>query len=155
MACLSKEENEIINVEFKKASADELLIIKKLIIDVKNHKGLYQDVVKHGRNLYNSKNNIIQETGLSEKISGRLAMILWSITNPEVEAARRLKIKITEAAWVFEDFLCKHPSHRNLNGKKYSIRKGIRIGFFKYIHPGQLVGCGCLSRPIIPGLKNS
>ncbi|SQK24853.1 Uncharacterised protein [Escherichia coli] len=155
MVCLSKEENEIINVEFKKASADELLIIKKLIIDVKNHKGLYQDVVKHGRNLYNSKNNIIQETGLSEKISGRLAMILWSITNPEVEAARRLKIKITEAAWVFEDFLCKHPSHRNLNGKKYSIRKGIRIGFFKYIHPGQLVGCGCLSRPIIPGLKNS
>ena len=155
MACLSKEENEIINVEFKKASADELLIIKKLIIDVKNHKGLYQDVVKHGRNLYNSKNNIIQETGLSEKISGRLAMILWSITNPEVEAERRLKIKITEATWVFEDFLCKHPSHRNLNGKKYSIRKGIRIGFFKHIHPGQLVGCGCLSRPIIQGLKNS
>ncbi|EPP2701752.1 hypothetical protein ACUNQE_005057 [Escherichia coli] len=155
MACLSKEENEIINVEFKKTSADELLIIKKLIIDVKNHKGLYQDVVKHGQNLYNSKNNIIQETGLSEKISGRLAMILWSITNPEVEAARRLKIKITEATWVFEDFLCKHPSHRNLNGKKYSIRKGIRIGFFKRIHPGQLVGCGCLSRPIIPGLKNS
>lgn len=94
-----------------------MLIIKKLIIDVKNHKGLYQDVVKHGQNLYNSKNNIIQETGLSEKISGRLAMILWSITNPEVEAARRLKIKITEATWVFEDFLCKHPSHRNLNGK--------------------------------------
>ncbi|HBD1381528.1 TPA: hypothetical protein KHU63_001961 [Escherichia coli] len=155
MACLSKEENEIINVEFKKTSADELLIIKKLITDVKNHKGLYQDVVKHGQNLYNSKNNIIQETGLSEKISGRLAMILWSITNPEVEAARRLKIKITEATWVFEDFLCKHPSHRNLNGKKYSIRKGIRIGFFKRIHPGQLVGCGCLSRPIIPGLKNS
>ena len=152
MASINNEENEIINAKFKKASVDELLIIKKLIIDVKSHKGLYHDVVMHGQNLYNSKNNIIEKTGLSEKISGHLATILWSITKPEFEAARRLKIKIAEATWVFEDFLCKHPSHRNLNGKKYSIRKGIRIGFFKRIHPGQLVGCGCLSSPIIPGL---
>ncbi|EIF7321189.1 hypothetical protein MJJ39_001953 [Salmonella enterica] len=155
MATISKEESEIIDAEFKKVSSDELLIIKKLIIDVKNHKGLYQDVVMHGQNIYNSKNNIIEKTGLNEKISGNLAMILWFITKPEIEADRRLKIKITEATWVFEDFLCKHPSHRNLNGKKYSIRKGIRIGFFKRIHPGQLVGCGCLSTPIIPGLTKN
>lgn len=152
MAKLSKEENEIIDSKFKKLSVDEILMIKKLIIDVKRHKGLYQDVIKHGQNLYNSKNCIIEKTGFSEKVSGNLAMMLWFITKPELEVARRLKIGISEATWVFEEFLCKHPSHRNLNGKKYSIRKGMKIGFFKRIRPGQLVGCGCMDRPIIPGL---
>ncbi|EFT1523931.1 TPA: hypothetical protein PW803_002544 [Escherichia coli] len=155
MACLSKEENEIINVEFKKASADELLIIKKLIIDVKNHKGLYQDVVKNGADLYSSKLDIMRETGLEEIISGILARTLWGITRPEKENTRCLRVGINEAEWCFVECICRHPAHRLLHGKKYAIRKGMKIGFFKHIHPGQLVGCGCLSRPIIPGLKNT
>lgn len=153
MATISKEEGEIIDAEFKKVSSDELLIIKKLIVDVKNHKGLYQDVVKHRQNLYASKNNIIEKTGLSEKISGSLATILWFITKPELEMSRRLKINITEATWIFCEYTCKHPSHRNLHGKKFSIRKGVRVGFFKRIRPGQLVGCKCMDRSIIPGLE--
>ncbi|EOT1891470.1 hypothetical protein ACNHT3_004518 [Citrobacter freundii] len=101
MTSINNEENEIINAEFKNSDGDELLIIKRLILDVKNRKGLYQDVVKHKQNLYASKNNIIEKTGLSEKISGSLATILWFITKPELEMSRRLKINITEATWIF------------------------------------------------------
>ncbi|NIG77841.1 hypothetical protein F3J34_30205 [Klebsiella sp. Ap-873] len=152
MKSLSKEEIEIIDATFPKASVEELLIIKKLISDVKKHKGLYQDVVRHGANLYESKNWIVEKTGLSEIVSGDLSRTLWFITKPEFEVSRRLKAGISQATWVFEDFLCKHHAHRSLGGKKYSIRKGMRIGFLKYIHPGQLVGCGCMSTAIIPGL---
>lgn len=152
MKSLSKEENEIIYDNFQKVSNAELLAIKTLIIDVKKNKGLYQDVVKHGNNLYASKNCIIEKTGLSDKVSGNLARTLWFITKPELEVARRLKIGIIQATWVFEDYSCKHTEHLKLNGKKYSIRKGMRIGFFRYIHPGQLVGCGCMATAIIPTL---
>lgn len=153
MASINNEENEIINAEFKNSDGDELLIIKRLILDVKNRKGLYQDIVKHKQNLYASKNNIIEKTGLSEKISGSLATILWFITKPELEMSRRLKINITEATWIFCEYTCKHPNHRNLHGKKFSIRRGMRVGFFKRIRPGQLVGCRCMDRSIIPGLE--
>ncbi|MFZ4835890.1 hypothetical protein [Rouxiella sp. Mn2063] len=152
MKSLSKEEVEIIDANFKKASGDELLTIKKLISDVKKHKGLYQDVVRNGSNLYASKNCIIEKTGLSEITSGTLARTLWFITKPELEVSRRLKIGISQATWIFQECLCKYPDHRNLSDKKYSIRKGMRVGFFKYIHPGQLVGCGCMSTAIIPYL---
>ncbi|AGH74709.1 hypothetical protein ACOGYG_001390 [Edwardsiella piscicida] len=152
MTRISKKENEIINADFPTASTHDLLLIKQLISDIKKHKGLYQDVIKHGGNIYNSKNCITEKTGLSEKISGHLAMILWFIAKPELEIASRLKIGISESVWVFEEFLCKHPDHRSLNGKRYLIRKGMRIGFFRHIHPGQLVGCGCIARAIIPML---
>lgn len=152
MSTLSKQEKEIIDNDFKESSGDEVVMIKRLIIDVKKRKGLYPEVIKHGPNLYNSKNCIVEKTGLSEKSAGHLATILWFITKHEVEVARRLKNKVSEAIWMYEEFLCKHPDHRKLNGKSYSLRKGMGIGFFKHIYPGQLVGCGCMDRPIIPGI---
>lgn len=150
MAKLNKEENEIIDAQFKQSSVDELLNIKKLIVDVKKRKGLHHDVIKHGSNLFSSKNYIIEKTGLSDKTSGSLATILWFIAKPELEIAKRLKIGVSEATWIYDEFVCKHPDHHRLDGKKYSLHKGMRIGFFKRIHPGQLVGCGCVSKPILP-----
>lgn len=154
MTSLTKEEEAIISTDFRGSTSDEIIEIKRLIIEVKKHKGLYQEVLVHGANLYNSQKCIAEKIGLSARVSGDLARTLWFLVRPELEVIRQLKLGIDEATWVYDSTMCKHKSHEDFNGKKYSIHKGMRTGFFKRTYPGRLVGCGCMARPIIPGLDN-
>lgn len=150
MSSLSKEEDLIIRQMLSGKTVDtDLLIIRKCALDVKEEKGVYSEVVKFGADLHSARAKIAEITGLSMPMSGALSRVLWGLVRQKFERARQLGLGITHGIWVYENYLCKHPSHSQLNGKSISLKKGIRIGFFKRIHAGQLVGCGCIVKPKI------
>lgn len=150
MISICKEEELIIREMFYgKASQSELEIIKRCVVEVKNGKGIYSEIVRIGPDLHLSKARISEITGVNASASGLLSHVLWTLVRSRIESARMIKSGIDKATWVYESYLCKHPKHATLNGREFSIRKGISVGFFLRIHVGELVGCGCMSKPSI------
>ena len=151
MASISTEERLIIENMFpKNTCAEDFSIINKTILEAKGKRGIYREVVKHGPNLHALKSFIIDATGLNQKSSGILASILWSLVRPVIERDRQSSIGIITGTWLYESFLCKHPNHANYTGKVFHIKKGMKTGWFGRIHPGQLVGCSCHTKPVFP-----
>ncbi|ATM86680.1 hypothetical protein CRN74_11640 [Yersinia frederiksenii] len=151
MPNLSKEECLIIGKIFlPKTSDKDFEIIKKSIIEVKGCKGIYREVIKHGANLFELKNSLVELTGINQSSASELARILWRIATSAIEREKRIKIGIVYGIWIYEDYLCQHPSHASFNGKKFTIKSGVKVGIFTRIHAGQLVGCNCLIKPVMP-----
>ena len=152
MSKTKKEESAIIDQMFSWcASADDLVIIKKSITEVRKGKGLYSEVIEHKADLYHLKFNIADATGLNLKASDKLGRVLWQLIYPPIQREKQIKkAGISFGIWVYTEDICQYPSHAKLNGKKFSIKGGAKIGFFKHIHTRELVGCGCFSKPILP-----
>ncbi|CRY06290.1 Uncharacterised protein [Yersinia enterocolitica] len=152
MSRIIKEEGLIIDKMFSWCtSAEEILIIKKTITEVKNRKGLYSEVIKYKGDLYHLKFSVADATGLNLKASGELGRELWRLTSAPIQRERLIKkAGISFGIWMYTADVCQYPSHSKLNGKKFSIKNGAKVGFFKRIHIGELVGCGCFSKPVLP-----
>jgi len=151
MSSISTQESLLIQSMFpKNTRSEDIAIINKAILEVKVKNGIHREVVKHGPNLYALKNCIIDITGLNQISSGILASILWGLARPVIERDRQSSLGIINGIWLYEDFLCKYQSHANYTGKVFNIKKGMKTGWFGRIHPGQLVGCGCHTKPVLP-----
>lgn len=150
MSSLSKEECIIIGKMFEQsASANDMLIIRKAIAEVKNRNGLYDKSVICKGDLYSFKFVVAEHTGLDLKASGELGRILYHLVKPFSDRERMINTGITYGLWVYEEFLCSHPSHAEFRGMKLSLEKGLKIGLFKRVFPQQLVGCGCSIKPVL------
>ncbi|HEJ7052510.1 TPA: hypothetical protein SMF43_001454 [Serratia marcescens] len=151
MSSISKEERLIIENMFRKfANADDMSLINKAILDAKLKKGIYHEVVNHGPNLHSLKNCIIGKIGLNQNSSEILAIALWGLVRPVIDRGRQSSIGIINVIWLYEDSLCLYKDHANYKGKLFNIKKGMKSGWFHRIHPGQLVGCGCHTKPVTP-----
>lgn len=152
MTSIGKEESQVIDKIFSCCStSDEIVIIKKSIAEVKDKKGLYQEAVKCKGDLYSFKFIVSDYTGLNIKVSGELGRELRRLAEAYVQRERLIvKAGISYGIWVYTKDICNYPSHAKLNGKKFLIKRGAKVGFFKHIHTGGLVGCGCISKPVMP-----
>lgn len=152
MSSIGKEEDQIIDKIFSWCSTSNgLVIIKKSIAEVKEKKGLYQESVKCKGDLYSFKFIVSDYTGLNIKASGELARELSMLAKAHTQRERLIeKARISYGIWVYTKDICNYPSHAKLNGKKFLIKRGAKVGFFKHIHTGGLVGCGCFSKPVLP-----
>lgn len=67
------------------------------------------------------------------------------------ENARRKEVGITEAIWVHSHGGVEpRPTHVKMDGKRYDIAKGMwDRDEGEFVHPGQLINCRCVSRPIL------
>lgn len=151
MPSISKEEGAVIENLFSWcASADDLIIIKKSIMEARKGRGLYDEAIKHNGDLNSFKFSVADATGLRLKVSGELSRVIWFIVKAAPARERMINAGIIFGTWVYTDALCKYPGHAKLNGKKIPLKKGARIGLFKRIHTGQLVGCWCFCKPVLP-----
>ncbi|HBR2275483.1 hypothetical protein HUZ38_21330 [Klebsiella pneumoniae] len=148
MPNISSEESTVIEDMFSWCPND-LSVIKKALLDVKNSEGLYQEVVKHKGNLYSLKSDISEATGLNLKVSGELGRELWFVVKQNSDRERMLKNGIVYGIWIHEGSLCKYPEHEKLNGRQFPIKKGVKMGVFKRILPAQLIGCKCMIKPVL------
>lgn len=73
--------------------------------------------------------------------------------NAAFERVRRKEMGIQKAIWRHTG-ASREPrqSHEKAHGKEFDIEKGCLIDG-EYIHPGELIHCGCTSEAIIPGLE--
>ncbi|EPB6201538.1 hypothetical protein ACRQ2P_001111 [Escherichia coli] len=151
MISICREEELIIRDMFSgKASKSELEIIKRCVVEVKKGKGIYSEVVTCGSDLHSSAARISEITGVNLSASRVLSRVLWGLVRSKLERARQMTSGIDKATWVYESYLCRHQNHAPLDGQEFQLKKGIRVGIFRRIHVGDLVGCGCMTRPIIP-----
>ncbi|WP_267225821.1 hypothetical protein [Dyella silvae] len=69
---------------------------------------------------------------------------------------RMLAAGIKYAIWLSSGAPCADDEmtalHQKLDGKRYSIAKGMRVGK-RYIRPGIEDGCRCYHKAVIPGFK--
>lgn len=151
MISICREEELIIREMFSgKASQSELEIIKRCVVEVKNEKGICSEIVRLGADLHSSTARISKIIGVNAAASELLSHVLWNLVRSRSERARMIKAGIDKGMWVYESYLCKHLDHAMLNGKVFSIRKGMRVRFFRRIHVGELIGCGCMVKPDMP-----
>lgn len=151
MSSISKEEGAIIEQMFSWcASADDLIIIKKSITEVRKGKGLHSEVIKCKGDLYHLKFIVADTTGLNLKVSGELSRELWFIAKCTPDREKMINSGIVYGNWFYADSTCKYPEHAKLHGKKIPLKKGAKIGIFKRIHARQLVGCWCFIKPVLP-----
>ena len=69
-----------------------------------------------------------------------------------VQAARQKELGIVEGVWLHSHAgKTPRPTHVAMNGKRYEIAKGMYDSAVKkWIWPGQLVGCRCVGRSVLP-----
>lgn len=148
MQSINKDEDAIIINSFsKKVGEDEMLLIKKIILDVKNETGIYQNVVNFNGDLHSLSQHLSSNYNLIPKASAELSRILWFLVKPKMDRKRMEKNGVTNGIWMYYEFTCNHPAHAKFDGVKFPLKSGVKIGMFKRIFPAQLVGCGCSIKP--------
>lgn len=151
MPSIIKEESLAIDKMFSWcATGDEIIIIKKAIFEVKIGKGLYNEASKCKGDLHSLKFIVSEHTGLDQKAAVELGRALYRLVKPKYERERMIRAGIVYGTWVYTSDICQYPHHEKLNGKRFSLIKGARIGFFKRELPGQSVGCSCFIKPVLP-----
>lgn len=113
--------------------------------------GLVMRSVASGRDLAGLTDELEKRYGITRKRAAFIAIDQNNRATSNIEKARQEELGITQAKWVHSRG-AKHPrpSHVAANGTIYNVKEGCFIDG-EFIWPKQLIGCGCLSRSVIPG----
>ena len=99
---------------------------------------------------------------------GRAAEVSRAVNNRATSLMQRIRqqeLGITEAIWLHSGAPClsnmRNPSptdigrnsdHLAASGKRYQVSQGMQMGS-RRVWPGQEPGCGCISKPVVPGFS--
>ncbi len=112
--------------------------------------------VSAGRDLQSLVKDLEGQHGITRRRAERIALDQNNKATAVIQDARRAEIGITEAEWLHSGG-GKHPRHSHkdiMSGKTYDVARGMWDPEVKeFIRPGQLVGCRCVSRSIMPWRK--
>ena len=109
--------------------------------------------VQTGRDLGTLTKALENEFGVTKRRAAFIAKDQNNKATAALTRARQIEIGVTEAVWLHSGG-GKHPrpAHVAASGKRYDIAKGMMIGG-KYIFPGELPNCRCVSRSVIKGFS--
>lgn len=93
--------------------------------------------------------------GVDRRAAAAIARHVANRSTAIMNNARQLKLGITHAIWRYSGAPCggakQNAAHKRLDGKRFSIAKGILVGK-RRTWPGMDAECKCVQSPIIPGL---
>lgn len=114
--------------------------------------GLVMRSVSAGRDLGSLTKELERRYGITRRRAAFIALDQNNKATASMLRVRQEALGLDEATWLHSHG-GKHPrkSHVAADGKRYKVKKGMWIDG-QYIWPGQLPGCRCLSRCVIPGL---
>jgi uncharacterized protein with gpF-like domain len=113
--------------------------------------------VQTGRDLGSLTKELVEHHGVTQRRAALIARSQNSMATSALTRARQVELGITQAIWQHSGGGREvRPSHAKAGRDKqrYDVAKGWYdpdVG--DYIHPGQLLNCRCVSRPVIPGLS--
>ncbi|MDE1010003.1 MAG: phage minor head protein [Paraburkholderia fungorum] len=116
--------------------------------------GLVMRSITTGRDLSTLTDQLQERFGITR----RRAILISSDQNNKATAqmarARQLSLGCTKGRWLHVGG-GKNPRHSHVeaNGKVFDLAKGLKIDG-EYIFPGELINCGCVGAPIIPGVDD-
>lgn len=93
--------------------------------------------------------------GVTKRRAALIARDQSNKSTAVITKVRQQELGITEAIWMHSHG-GKHPrpSHVKMDGKKYKIAEGVVLDGER-VWPGTAINCRCVSRPIIPGIRES
>lgn len=121
---------------------------------LKNVEGMVMRSVQRGRDIGTLTKDLQKQYGVTRR---RAALIARDQNNKATSAyheARRTTLGIEEAVWMHSHGGREpRPTHVKMDGKRYKVAKGMwDSAEGKYVWPGELINCRCVSRSIIPAL---
>ncbi|CAG4887935.1 phage head morphogenesis protein [Paraburkholderia saeva] len=116
--------------------------------------GLVMRSVTAGRDLSSLADQLQQRFGITRRRAVFIASDQNNKATAQMARARQLSLGVTKARWLHVGG-GKNPRHSHVeaNGKIYELSKGLKIDG-EYIFPGELINCGCVGAPIIPGVDD-
>lgn len=122
--------------------------------------GLVMRSVQAGRDLGPLADALQKQYGSTKKRAALIARDQNNKATATMTMARQVEMGIEEAIWVHSHAgKVPRPTHRANDGKRYDVKRGWYDpdadgrGRGRYIHPGELINCRCVSRSIIPGFS--
>jgi uncharacterized protein with gpF-like domain len=117
--------------------------------------GLVMRSVSAGRDIGGLAKQLEKRYGITKRRAALISKDQNNKLSANLYRTRTLEMGIETAVWMHSGGgKTKRKSHVANSGKPYSVRDGWFDPTVKeWIHPGQLVGCKCVSRPLIPGFS--
>ncbi len=115
---------------------------------------VWQSVMK-GADMGELTRTIQNNYGVAHRRAALIARDQNNKAKAIMEAVRREELGITQAIWIHSGGGKEpRPTHLAMNGKRFDVKKGMWDSHEqKWVQPGELINCRCVSRSIIPGLK--
>lgn len=117
--------------------------------------GFVMRSVQTGNDLKQLTDDLTKQLGVERRRAKMIARDQTNKVNAALTRARQVELGIEEAIWMHSGG-GKHPrpTHVKNDGKKYDVKKG----WFdpherKWIHPGMLINCQCVSRSVVFGFE--
>jgi uncharacterized protein with gpF-like domain len=117
--------------------------------------GLVMRSVQRGRDLGPLAEELQKQFGVTRRRAALIARDQNNKINAALNRARQVELGITEAIWVHTHG-GKTPRPSHVKAGRDRVRYDIRTGWWdpdekKFILPGELINCRCISRPVIKG----
>jgi uncharacterized protein with gpF-like domain len=116
--------------------------------------GLVMRSVTAGRDLSYLTDQLQERYGVTRRRAKLIAGDQNNKATAQMARVRQLSLGVTKARWLHVGG-GKNPRHSHVeaNGKVFDLTKGLKIDG-EYIFPGELINCGCVGAPIIPGVDD-
>ncbi len=117
--------------------------------------GIVMRSVQHGGDLHQLSNDLQKQFGVTKRRAEFIAHDQNNKATSAFTAARQRELGITEAVWMHSHAGKEpRPTHVKMDGKKYDVTKGMfDTAEKRFIFPGELINCRCISRSVIPGFS--
>jgi SPP1 gp7 family putative phage head morphogenesis protein len=117
--------------------------------------GLVMRSVSTGRNVSTLTRDLEDRYRITRKRAELIARDQNNKATGAFQRARQLEIGITEAIWLHSGGGKEpRPTHVRNSGKRFSVARGwYDPAVKKYIQPGELINCRCVSRPVVKGFS--
>lgn len=119
--------------------------------------GMVMRSVQTGRDLGTLTNELQDQFGVTRRRAAFIARDQNNKCTAAIQRVRHVELGITEAIWVHSGGgKTQRPSHvkAGRERERYDVAKGwFDPDVQKFILPGELVNCRCVSRPVVPGFS--
>ena len=115
--------------------------------------GMVMRSVQTGRDMGQLSKDLQTQLGVTKRRAALIAKDQNNKASSAMQRARQTEMGITEAVWMHSHGgKVPRPSHVKMNNKRYDVSKGMwDDDEGKYVFPGELINCRCVSRSVIPG----
>lgn len=120
--------------------------------------GLVMRSVQTGRDLGTLTDELQQRYGVTRRRAALIAKTQNNMATASLNKVKQIDLGITEAIWMHSGGGHEpRPTHwkAGKERQRYNVAKGWydpNPGIARFIQPGELINCRCVSRPVLPGL---
>jgi SPP1 gp7 family putative phage head morphogenesis protein len=115
--------------------------------------GLVMRSVTAGRDLKTLTDDLQEKFGVTRRRAALIARDQNNKATATITRVRQQDLGIKEAIWLHSHAGKKpRPTHVKMDGKRFNVSQGMwDPAENRFIHPGELINCRCVSRSVVPG----